>query len=191
MKANLSKLYLMGEAFERGSVRAKITSQLSDGDIAQLISGNCSCAIFLKQVEGTRLCDLMGTTVTLNLISSRVADVLKLGGVTGLATCPAELRDRKGELIPGYEVLATTGRCGPLVSSRSPKVTRTNYAGTGSMDVWLGYYFDEKTWDGSDMFRPEGTRMTIVTERVKELIETIHGTNVDFKAILDVERLVL
>lgn len=191
MKANLSKLYLLGEAFERGSVRAKITCQLDDGDIVQLISGNCSCAISLKQVEGKKLCDLMGTTATLTLISSRVADALKMEGITGLATCPAGLRNRKGETIPGYEVLATTGRCGPLVNSRSPKVTRTNYARTGSMDVWLGYYFDEETWDGSDMFRPEGTRMTIVTERVKELIESINGTNIDFKAILDVERLVL
>ena len=133
----------------------------------------------------------MGTTDTLRLISSRLQDTLSKEGITGWVTCPVELQDRMGEIIPNYAVLGTTGRCGPLLNSRSRRVTRTNYAGTGLMDVWLGYYFDEESWDGSDMFRPEGTRMTIVTKRTKGVIESIKATNIEFKPILEIERLVL
>ena len=59
------------------------------------------------------------------------------------------------------------------------------------INIWLGYYFDENSWDGSDVFRPEGTRMTLVTERTKNLIEGCFATNFTFKPILEVERLEL
>lgn len=179
----------MGEAFDRDAIRAKITCDVDDLD--QLISGNCTQLVTLKQYEGRKLCDLMGTTHSLILISSRLQKTLSSEGITGWATCPAVLKDRQGELISDYAVLATTGRCGPLINKRSPKVTRNNYAETDLVDVYLGYYFDEDSWDGSDIFRPDDTRMTIISQRAKDAIESINATNILMNSILEVERLVL
>ena len=187
MRVDLSDLYLLGEAFERGAARADFTC--STDDVGKWVSGERTQTIALKQCEGRRLCDLMVTTHTLDLISNRIQSALLEESITGWATCPVVLKDRKGELIPDYAALATTGRCGPLVNSRSKKVTKENYAGTGFMDVYLGYYFDEDSWDGSDMFRPEGTRMTIVTRHVRDIIMAIKATNIEFEPILEVERL--
>jgi hypothetical protein len=191
MKADLSQLYLLGEGFKRGAVRAEITCPCDNDDIAHWISGHCKKPIILKQKEGRNFCDLMGTGYTLDLISSRIADAVREAGMTGLATCPAELTAKNGDPVTGYEVLGTIGRCGPLQNDRSPKVRQLNKVGTAMMDIWLGYYFDEDTWDGSDVFRPDGTRMTLVTKRVKDLIEGMGATNITFTPILEIERLVL
>lgn len=133
----------------------------------------------------------MGTTDTLRLISDRLQKALSDKGVTGWTTCVVELLDRRGSTVPGYAALATTGRCGPLVNSRSPKVRRMNRVGNGMMDIWLGYYFDEESWDGSDMFRPDGTRMTLVTKRARKVIEAIGTSNITLEPILEIERLAI
>lgn len=191
MGVDLSSLYLFGEAFDRGSVRAEITCPYDNAELNLWISGQCTRVITLRQVEGGRPCDLIGTTSAFDLISSRIQEALTAEGIVGWKTCPVDLKDKKGMVIPGYGSLATTGRCGPLINSRSPKVRRMNVPQTQEINVWLGYYFDGESWDGSDMFRPEGTRMTIVTRRVKEVIEGIKATNIAFKPILEIERLVL
>ncbi len=189
MRIELSDVYLLGEAFERAAVRADFTC--SSHDVGKWLCGECTQTITLKQYEGFQYCDLMGTTDTLRLISDRLQKALSDQGVTGWTTCPVELLDRRGGTVPGYAALATSGRCGPLVNSRSPKVRRMNRAGNGMMDIWLGYYFDEESWDGSDMFRPDGTRMTLVTKRARKVIEAMGTSNITLEPILEIERLAI
>lgn len=189
MIADLSNLFLLGEDFIPGAVRADFTCDIAD--IYKWVSGECTRTITLKQCEGEKLCDLIGTTATLRLISKRVQEALISERITGWRTCPIEFKDKKGELIDNYGALATVGRCGPLDNSRCRKITRKALATDELIDVFLGYYFDEDSWDGSDLFRPEGTRMTMVTQRAKDVIESISATNIEFKPILEIESLML
>jgi hypothetical protein len=125
------------------------------------------------------------------IISTRVQQALLDEKVTGWRTCPVEFKDKKGVLIENYDALGTTGRSGPLDNRRCRKVTRKALYGDAMIDTWIGYYFDEDSWDGSDMFRPDNTRMTIVTRRVKEIFDTIGATNVKWTPLLEVEQLML
>ena len=43
--------------------------------------------------------------------------------------------------------------------------------------------FDESTWDGSDIFNLEGTLVTIITERVKKILEKGKFTNLEIEPI--------
>lgn len=192
MKADLSTMFLLGEAFERSAVRAEIICPFDNDDINKWIVGDCSKPVMLRQAEGHKYYDFIGTTsAAIDLISSRIVAAMHQGGITGLATCPTDLKDKNGEAVIGYELLGTIGRCGPLDNGRSLKTMRPNKVRTAMIELWLGYYFDEESWDGSDIFRPNGTRMIIVTNRTKNLIEQIGATNISFKPILEVERLVL
>jgi hypothetical protein len=53
----------------------------------------------------------------------------------------------------------------------------------------VGLYFDLKTWDGSDIFVPESTGYTIVTEQVKIAIEKAKFKNIYFKRLTEFERM--
>jgi len=55
--------------------------------------------------------------------------------------------------------------------------------------IWMGLYFDEASWDGSDVFRPLGTAHVLVTQRVKDLLEKSKMTNLRFEALTSIEKL--
>jgi hypothetical protein len=44
----------------------------------------------------------------------------------------------------------------------------------------MGFYFEPSSWDGSDIFNPADTWRIVVTEPVKEAIESIKATNIQF-----------
>jgi hypothetical protein len=48
---------------------------------------------------------------------------------------------------------------------------------TGTTHAARGRYFDPETWDGSDIFSPEGTAHLIVTESAKLALEEARATN--------------
>ena len=127
MKANLSNLFLLGEAFGRSAVRAELSYPCNNGDIDKWIVGDCTKPITFNKAIGNKYYDLIGTTESaIDLISLRVLGVLKKEGISGMANCPIEFTDGHGKLILGYEMLGTTGRCGSLDNSRSPKVSKLN-----------------------------------------------------------------
>jgi hypothetical protein len=59
------------------------------------------------------------------------------------------------------------------------------------MPGWKGLFFDDASWDGTDVFTPVHSGFVCVTRRAKELFEETAFTNMRFVALADVERLVL
>lgn len=189
MKADLSNLFVLDEAFTKDAVRAGFAS--SSRHVGDWAAATCAGSI-LTQSSGRTLCDLVGTTrAGLYLLSQRVRDALKREMIAGWRAYPVDFRGSNGEPLSQYAAIGVIGRCGPLENERSKKVTRLLPAASSSADSWIGLYFREDTWDGADLFRPYGTMLTIATSRAKEVIEKIGATNIRFRPLLKVERAVL
>jgi hypothetical protein len=107
-----------------------------------------------------------GTNATTVLVSDKVKGTLTRLECTGWSTFPVELLGADREPIAGYSGFVVHGRCGPIQSNRSIPLTR-QYPG-GTYTDYRGYFFDEASWDGSDIFLPLGDNALIfVTERVR------------------------
>ena len=117
--------------------------------------------------SGKRMRDILDTRYPpLYLISDRFKTILDESGVTGWASYPIALFDKKGNKIKGYNGFSITGRAGKMQKFDLPPVEYGYSAGAD------GYYFDIETWDGSDLFNTEGSGYIIATERfIKVLIE--------------------
>lgn len=190
MKADLTRLFVVDEAFARGSMRADFATTAENVD--KWAAGECSDTIALKQHSGTKLGDLVGTTYSgFYLLSQRVLSVFDREGINGWRACAVTLKSSSRELIEGYSAVGITGRCGPLDNARSQKVTRILPESKSSTSSWIGLYFAEDSWDGSDLFRPQGTMLTIATGRVVDVLRAINATNVRIRPLLGVERAAL
>jgi hypothetical protein len=52
----------------------------------------------------------------------------------------------------------------------------------------VGLFFDETSWDGSDLFQPQGTLFVLVRDSVRRALEEAKVRNVAFERITDIER---
>lgn len=140
---------------------------------------------FMKGASGSTAYDLISTAMPpLLLVSDKVIAVLR--GFSGWTTYPVQVHGKKGELIPGYHGLAVTGRCGPFDYTKStPRICEPPVPQGRRARIWFGLCFDEKTWDGKDIFVPEGTRMKVVVEAVKEALEKAKITNIRFESLAE------
>lgn len=194
MAIDFSKLYCLDEAFERGAFRPDVPnlSRVGRETLREYHRGQRkpSQPLQLTWAEGSRLMDYTGTTAVLPIVvSKKLVDTLKEHGVSGWSTFPIELRGKAGELIDGFYGLVVTGQCGPLQLGRSRVVTRCAKSGHGEVEVKVGLFFDESTWDGSDMFTPHGTTFNFVTGRLKALMENAKLSNVKFEPLDAFERM--
>lgn len=137
---------------------------------------------------GSRPGDLVGGGhAALKLVSDRLKERWEQASLTGWATYDVEVEGLDG---PGYHGLRVTGRCGPLTDEQSERVLIPPKSPEGKGVLgWRGLYFDAETWDGSDVFLPEGTAWIFVTERVKQAAKGL--TNLAFRRVTEVERRVL
>jgi hypothetical protein len=195
MDINLSKLYEMTEAFKRGAFRPDVPDYENMGrDLLReyhRAQRQPLKPLQLSWAEGSRLVDYTGTAAVLpDVISQRFADVLNASGATGWSTYPVELHGKSAELIEGYYGLAVTGRCGPLLGERSRLEMRVGPSGK-SITYKVGFYFDEATWDGSDVFTPNDTAFVFVSDKVKRALEKAKITNVAFTSLDSVAELYL
>jgi hypothetical protein len=190
MRADLSKIFMLGEAYKRGAVRADLTCDLSS--IEKWMSGQCDPAITLRQDEGRKYYHLVGTTYACAyLISKKIQHVFREEAIVGWTACPVEFVDKGGRIIEDYDLLGITGKSGKIDNSRSTIIETKTIPGEGTNNILLGYYFSEDSWDGSDIFRPEGVRGIMCTERVKNIVEAMEGeTNIEFEPILESKRYV-
>lgn len=142
---------------------------------------------YQKGASGSTVCDLISTSAPpLVLVSDRLLSTLR--GFTGWATFPATVLGKQGEVIPGYHGLVVTGRSGPIDDTRSrPQVCPPPVPGGRTTRQWFGLFFDEQTWDGSDLFVPEDTALTVAVERVKRAFEAARITNSEFTPLADVQ----
>lgn len=132
--------------------------------------------IVFQQIDGKRMRDVLdmrgiGAQI---LISDRLKHLLEDYQITGWKTYPILLKDRKGEVIPGYSGFTVTGKGGELFLPGNKGWTSRYYE-------W--YYWDSKTWDGSDFFCIGG--WVFVTNRVKTLLTQNRIDAIEFIPIED------
>jgi hypothetical protein len=124
-------------------------------------------------------------------ISTFVVGLFHYKGVTGWSTYPVEVYGRKGEPLPGYHGFAVTGSECRRDRSRSQIITKHAVPGGEPFEVYIGLYFHEDDWDGSDIFRVSSFGGTIVTEKVKKILKQAKVTNVRLTPLHEIERDVL
>jgi len=103
---------------------------------------------------------------------------------------PVRLGAKNGSPVPGYQGLIVTGRCGDIDKSRSVPFEKPMGKGTAST-YYKGLFFEEATWDGSDIFRPAGTGFVFVTQKVKDVLSKMGATNFRFESLAEFERAAL
>lgn len=135
---------------------------------------------------GTRIPgDVIWTTLAaLVILSERVLAVLE--GFTGWSSYPVRLLGKEGEEIAGYRGLAVHGRCGPIDTSKSVQVHKEFPGGT--FPIWRGLLFEPDTWDGSDIFMPEGDfGFVFIRKVVKDTFTRARVRNISFARIDEIE----
>jgi len=150
---------------------------------------------------GRKPMDLVTTSlVVLYLVSDRIIQAFTDVGITGWSTYPVMLWDKRGNEIPGYHGLTVTGRSGPIDDSRSVRMLR-DPATDPTVDAgapywaWVGLFFKEESWDGSDIFiaknPTEISGYMIVNTRVRDLLINMKATNILLRPLPRVERRML
>jgi hypothetical protein len=120
-------------------------------------------------------------------VSSRVTELLQKNNITGWATYPVEVYDRKGQPLPGYHGFAVTGRECRRDRSRSQIITKQVVPGGKPFEVYKGLFFYEEDWDGNDFFIVRSYGGIVVTEKVMRLFKRAKIANVRFIPLPEVE----
>jgi hypothetical protein len=121
-----------------------------------------------------------GGSPALLLLSRRLAGALRTSRCTGWTTWPVHLLVEGGRPVGDHVGLAVTGRCEPIQRERSERL---------GDNWWRGVFFEEASWDGSDIFQPEGSRAgwPYLSAHAKEAVLAAKLRGVGFEALSEVE----
>jgi hypothetical protein len=144
--------------------------------------------LILKAGAGGKATDVLwANDPFIFFFSARLRQLLVEEGVTGWTTYPAQLYDRQGNYLPGYQGIAVTGEECRRDRSRSQIIDKPPpVPGGKGYQVYCGLYFHESEWDGSDMFWvSEGG--IVVTQRVVHLFRRHKIRNAELTPLAEVE----
>ncbi|GIV01171.1 MAG: hypothetical protein KatS3mg015_0001 [Fimbriimonadales bacterium] len=144
-------------------------------DWVDILLGNVKVhePIKFRTYSGTRVGDAHSTTMAIVLlVSDRLVQLWREHGFTGWDTFPVEVYAKDGSRVEGLHGLVVLGRSGPARRSDED-------------DPASGFVFDERTWDGSDMFVPEGTLLKCMSPRMAEATLAAKPKNVTIRRIED------
>lgn len=137
---------------------------------------------------GNKLFDyLAGSFYGVQLFHNRLFEALHNEDITGFESLPAiiKLKDRT---VEDYSCLIVKGRCAGMDFYKGDIIEKGPIVpGGSSYIVEKGIYFDEKAWDGSDIFLFEGMMFVVVTEKVKLIFDKLAITNIICKETVDYE----
>lgn len=147
--------------------------------------------VVVKHDQGGTLYDVIWTTnVAPLIVSTRVVELLETNKVSGWGSYDVELIAKSGERVDGYVGLSINGRCGPIRDELSPVVDAI-YPGRRTQRH-LGWYFDTKSWDGSDMFVPsDGSVVVFITDPVRRILDKGKVGNLSLRRASEVRRILL
>lgn len=81
-----------------------------------------------------------------------------------------------------------TGRCGPIDDELSPVMVLPPPVPQGeAMPHRIGIRFWPETWDGSDVFSPEGSGWVLVTRDVRDALTDAKITGIELRRITEIE----
>lgn len=121
------------------------------------------------------------------VVHARVVDVLDRHHLTGWDTFDVDVYSKSGRRVPDYHGIAIHGRCGRVDLSRSAIELRL--MPRGWWPDFRGHFFDEGSWDGSDLFmdRPDSqgtsTGFRFVSRRVVDAFSKAKVRNIAFCAL--------
>ncbi len=142
----------------------------------------------LSKINGNKLFDLISAGNGMYLLRNKVFETFEVNKITGWGYIPSIIHVGKGENILDYGLLTVKGRCGPMDFSKSEIFIKQPFTPTGTaLKVKRGLYFDQNTWDGSDIFTPENTLFTFITEQVKLILIEKKFTNLSIECLEDFE----
>jgi hypothetical protein len=119
-------------------------------------------------------------------ISQKVVDIFLKNKFTGWGTYPVEVYDHNHNFLPEYYGFSIKSYAGKRDCSRSTRVMKPPVPGLKPSGVYIGTYFDESMWDGSDIFRIQHA-VKIVTKAVVQIFKQNKITNVRFTPLLETE----
>jgi hypothetical protein len=179
MNMDFHKLWEMNNAFQQGALVVISNPPIDNKESWRLVSGEWRPAepIGFEYHLGRTPKDLIGTSTASHrhLLSDRIIRTLSANKFTGWSTYPIRVTGKDGRQIEGYHGFAVTGRSGPPDRSRSQKTEKFK---EGSFVEIRGLFFDENTWDGSDIFLC-GPHVC-VTQVVYEAVTALRPTNIEF-----------
>jgi hypothetical protein len=185
------RIYALGERFARGTFRVHALGEIPGGDALALTRGEVEPKepVRFHHDEGSRIKDHIGTTwALLHLVSDGFISVLD--GFSGWRSYAIEVYDPRGELIPGYHGLAVTGRCGRIDDELSPVMVLPPPVPQGeAMPHRIGIRFWPETWDGSDVFMPDGSGWVLMTQEVRDALTGAKITGIELDRITEIELL--
>jgi len=183
--------YVLGEDFRRGAVRATPREPLAEDFALARGEYRPREKILFVQTGGRTLHDLIGTGYpSIKLWSSRTVDTLRQSRFSGWETFDVEIHLANGTIIRDYHGLAVTGRSGPIDDSLSQSaVVPPLTPGGQSMPGLRGLCFDPTSWDGRDVFTPEGYAGIFVVRAVVDAIVGKGISNVSIRRASEIERM--
>jgi hypothetical protein len=130
--------------------------------------------------------DVVWTTLAIPLlVSKRVVEILQRANFSGWRAVPVDLLGSDVREKFEYFLVSINGRCGPIDRSRSLIVDKVMPGGIFS--YWRGVYFDNNSWDGSDIFMADGKGYIFVLEGVKAALQAAEVKNLEFKQLDTIE----
>ena len=182
---------MLGEAFLSGAIRvAPLDPAAIDPFAVATGSEEYDGPMVFVQDEGEIACDLVGTTfAVVVLISSRLRELLSAHGFSGWSSVAAEVLLKDGSTRSDYSCLQVLGRSGPIDNDLSERIIQPPpVPGGNSAPGFRGLCFDPSSWDGSDVFTPEGYAGIFVVHRVVEALRAANVSNVDVHLASEVGR---
>jgi len=135
-------------------------------------------------MSGDLQTDVMWAMGTEPVFSSRFITALNESCISGWSTYQVVLYDSSEHVVEGYHGLSVIGVCGNIDYSRS-LMSQRDYP-TGMHPSYRGYYFDESTWDGSDVFMASGSGHRFATESFRSVVDVNNITGLALDLAKDV-----
>jgi hypothetical protein len=178
-------MYLLKEPRASGLFRA---SPLAPLNYLALLRGEVvpKGTIPFAWISGTDIpCDVVFTDAVFPvLLSTRGRTALR--SIKGWTSYPVSLKDPSGRALKDFHLLTVHGRCGRIDLNKSTPVEQTYPRGV--FKEYRGIFFDENTWDRSDLFMPKNrVGYVLASEMAKEAIEGIGCTSPDFEPLGQVQ----
>ncbi len=121
----------------------------------------------------------------LYLVSEKIIELFKNNAISGWSSIPVRIKAYEGY---NYYILTVIGRCSEIDYEKSESFIKAPFTPTGKpIEAKRGLNFDLNSWDGSDVFTPEKSMFTFVTEKVEKLLSKNKATNVIIENITKFE----
>jgi hypothetical protein len=178
-------MFLMNEPQSAGLFRA---SPLAALDYLGVLRGEVvpNGVIPFRWMSGsTSVGDVVYTDAVFPVLLSGRARIA-LSGIRGWTSYPVSLTDSHGHPIRNFHLLTVQGRCGRIDFEKSSAV-RHEYPG-GVFQEYRGVFFDDDSWDHSDVFMPKNRIGYIfASERAKVAIESLGSPSPHFERLDQVQ----